>query len=247
MKHSNAYSDEQLTAYLDGELDTTKSQAISQALAQDATLQQRLDKLQLDKTEIKQAFDALLKQAPKSNDEWAPKGDTPSYNWHQSVAAAVILGIGLVGGWLVHDYQQPIPWHQSVAEYQVLYINRTLDHIVPAQAQQRQELKRVASVIGKDFPLKTLTALSDLDYKRAQILGFKGQPLIQLAFLSKLETPIALCVMKADTLKTKNIRLATIEGLASASWTQRGYRYLLIGGQDQHLIADQAEHFFTQL
>ncbi len=248
MKQSNAYNDEQLCAFLDGELDTAQAQAIKAALSENAVLQARLETLKLDKAKISQAFDALLDQAPKQMPANTAKTVKTSY-WLQSVAAALVLSIGLVGGWLLHGTQGPaaMPWHQSVAEYQVLYISRTLNHINNSDLKKRAELSSVEAVIGKHFPIETLSARPELDYKRAQILGFKGQPLIQLAFLSKLDVPLALCVIKAENKLTENIKLASIEGMAAASWTQKGYAYLLIGGQDQRLIADQAEYFFTKL
>jgi len=242
------YSDIQLTAYLDNELEPTEHATLGQALTQDPALRQRLQALELNQTEMKAAFDALLAETPAAPNLTETAVHHRSYRGLQSIAAAMILAIGLVGGWFLHDYDRTQPWHQSVAEYQALYINRTLNHIVATPSQQQIELKRVGTVLGRALPLNTLTALSDLDYKRAQVLGFEGKPLIQLAFLSKLDTPVALCVIKTQKQHaTSGIRVKTIKGMAAASWAQKGYAYLLIGGQDKRLIADQAEHFATHL
>jgi len=59
------FSDEDLTAFLDGEADANLSEAIESALIEDGVLSQRLADLHLDKDDLKAAFDDLLETAPQ--------------------------------------------------------------------------------------------------------------------------------------------------------------------------------------
>ncbi|MGD1870647.1 MAG: anti-sigma factor family protein, partial [Neomegalonema sp.] len=64
MTTKSPYSDEELTAFLDGELDDAASAAIESRLASDPGLQARLDLLAAPTQQIRQAFDALLTLSP---------------------------------------------------------------------------------------------------------------------------------------------------------------------------------------
>ena len=98
----------------------------------------------------------------------------------------------------------------------------------------------MAGAIGKSIDLSTLKQIEGLDYKRVQILGFDGQPLAQLTFLSKVGAPVALCIIRKQGDGNTDIHLAELQGMSAASWSRDGYDYLLIGGSDAALIAATA-------
>ena len=243
------FSDEELTAYLDGETEHAPVQRIERALDRDHSLKERLEALSVDKTRLKTGFDALLDAAPDAPTLTAPEHqDAPKspMAWRSTAATALIcLMVGSGAGYMFAP-QPDTGWHSFVAAYQALYVNATLSPIERSEPVALAELERVSQALGKDLELAAFQQHDQLDYKRAQVLGFKGRPLVQLAFLSKVGAPIALCIIKADG-GSAEIVTSTMQGMHTAAWAKGGYKYLLIGGTDAGLIENAAKHFAAKL
>lgn len=238
------FSDEELTAYLDGQYGYSRQVEIENTIKNDRDLQERVEALSINKDEIKSAFDELLSITPGQE---APKLQTNSVSntqWALSpVIAATVALVFFSFGWIIKPSEtinSISGWKSYAAAYQALYINSTLSHIDNNKEQLNKELARVSTVLGKDLELEKLQSFDRLNYKRSQILGFNGQPLIQLAFLDTMNAPVALCIMRSKEDLEKAIEFAEIEGMSSAAWEKDGFRYLLIGGKDSILIEEAA-------
>ncbi len=243
------FSDEELTSYLDGEKKHGPYQEIEQALKTDKALQLRLGELKIGHLNISQSMDGLLKNAPLSP-ELNIENTANITPWIKrfllaSCAASIMLFSGIVG-YSVSDRQMD-SWREYVAAYHYLYITNTLTNIDSTETLVRDELTRVGAAIGKNLSFASLKNFSGLDYKRSQILGFEGKPLAQMTFLSKMGTPIALCVIRSGTHSEEVISNMTMEGMASAAWSKDGYEYLIIGGKDKALIDEAAKHFAASI
>jgi anti-sigma factor RsiW len=237
------FTDEELVAYLDGEDDFAPVAEINFAVKNDDVLAQRIDDMRIDTEKIARSFEALrlgemseLPEAPASNDN--------SKSFMNLIAAsALALAVGFGAGFTSGQVNSQPGWREYVASYQALYINSTLKDVTEAASKNQNELSRVASAIGKDIQIENLNITSEVEYKRAQILGFNGKPLIQIAFLDSMGQPIALCIIRSDGEKGTDILPETMEGMSSASWNNKGYEYILIGGQNQSLIDRLASEF----
>jgi anti-sigma factor RsiW len=244
------YSDEELTAYLDGEMEHTTIAAINKALSHDARLRCRVESLTLDKRSIKSAFDDILDISPPAPEMLTSKAETIWDKVNPSVlsaAAVIVLCIMLGVGAGAYLPQKNNDWRYYASVYQALYVNSTLSEIERTEQELVVELKRISSVLGKEVSLSALTINKQLSYKRAQILGFNGRPLVQLAFLSSLDAPIALCIMRSESDENRAISTTTMENMSAATWEKNGYTYLLIGGNDKMLISDAAVQLSTYL
>lgn len=137
----------------------------------------------------------------------------------------------------------PVGWHAYVASYQALYVTDTLAEVTQSPEATATQLAKVSGKLGR--PLGAATTIPGLTYKRAQVLGFNGAPLAQLAYLGKDGAPLALCILA----KTEAAALETmkLEGMEAASWSDGNYAYLLIGGQDAEQIAQAATHLKAAL
>ena len=225
-------SDEMLTGFLDGALTQAESDEIAAALSASPELQQRLETLRVPTADLKAGFDALLGEAPAMPDFAAPE---ESAGWGQwaAVAAALFVGFGL-GGWFLRPAAPD--WVDVVANYQSLYVTETLS--VPAmQAADRQNTMAVLSErLGLE--LSPLVGLGEIEFRRAQMLGLNGAPLIQMAYLDG-DVPIAICVtpvLADDSDVTSDV----LYGLQAASWIEGGFGFLVIGGDDRALISKVA-------
>ncbi len=251
MSETPTFSDEQLTAYLDGETDHIPADEIRRALEQDAGLQARLERLSLETGDIADAFGQLLKSAPPAPELEIPQAAAkPRMRWPSLRAVAAIAILCLALGWGA-GYLTPRSdlesWHDFVAAYHALYVNGTLARIEQGDDAAASQLEQVAGAIGKSIDLSTLKQIDGLDYKRAQILGFEGQPLAQLTFLSEVGAPVALCIIRTRGDGSTDIQVAELQGMSAASWSRDGYDYLLIGGSDAALIASTADRLTDRL
>ena len=242
------FSDEDLTAYLDGEADSDLSSAIDAALETDADLGARLAGLDVPIAMIAQAFDAQLISAPPMPDIAAAAPASANTNarprWLWGMGT---FGTGLAAGLAVALFTglgtpEPAPrgWVSFVASYQALYTTATLATDDPSPEQAAQQLAKVSAAINLD--LAALPQAQGLTFKRAQVLGFNGKPLVQIAYMRDDGTPVALCIIPAGP-DPQTLNMGAAEGMDIARWNTPGFGFLLIGGQDAAPLAREAETF----
>jgi anti-sigma factor RsiW len=246
MMDDRQFTDEDLTAFLDAEADADLSAAIGARRETDAALAARLEALDIPLVQIAGAYDAMLANAPAMpafvNDTksvprrfgWGWGAGTFAGGLAAGLAVAAFLGLGA-----------PTPakpgWVAYVASYQALYTTQTLTLSAPPSHDETQaQLAAVSAALGLD--ITALPMAQGLTFKRAQVLGFNGKPLIQIAFLRDDGTPVALCIIPAGP-DTEGMELDTAQGLDLARWNAPGFGYLLIGGDDAAPLAAEAETF----
>lgn len=231
------FSYEELVAYLDGETDFAPVDEIAAALKTDIALAKRLEGLRVDTGAIADSFKGLARgDRPMPN---VPAAPAAKMRYGLVAAAAMVaLAIGFGGGFSTSRMSQP-GWRDYVAAYQALYINATLAHVSQSPTRQQDELNRVAAAIDLD----TLNVSPEMVYKRAQMLGYKGRALVQLAFLTTTGHPVALCIIRSGQGASDPVVSTSMEGMSSAYWSKGNYQYLLIGGTDQSMVTRLAEKF----
>lgn len=230
------FTDEQLTAYLDDQLDLATSRDIEAALARDGHLSRRLSELHVDRDAISSAFDALMTQAP-APPEAADTAPT-SWNFAKSLAlmAAVVLALAL--GWWGGQRRGALDdWTDYAAAYHRLYVDETLGQIAFDERVLQNQL--VAS--GVSWSVASLSGFDELTLKRSQPLGFEGNLIAHIAFQDDRGNPVALCITKADEETT--LQFSERLGMQTAYWTKNGQAYFLIGGDDASLVQRAARHF----
>ncbi len=246
MTEPHDFSDEVLTAYIDKEVDPPTRAAIERALRSDPVLADRLEALQVPVADVKQAFASLLNAAPAPPDlparqPMATRRGGTGVALAASLALGVILGVGVMS----LRPAQPSGWMGYVAAYQALYVNGTLADVVDDPDATAADLSALSATLGYD--MSQAEHVSRLDFKRGQILGYEGKPLVQLAYLSPTGAPVALCVIQSDDARRSGVSVARLEGMAAAHWQKDGFAFLLIGGQDQALIAEAAQQMAERL
>lgn len=249
MMDTAQFTDEQLTAFLDGEADAELYAQIEVALETDEALGEQLAGLDIPIAQIAQAYDALLTQAP-------PMPALPVQVQGLSRRGVGIWGmVGVFGTGIAAGLAMAIfsglgttapaqtGWKAVVASYQSLYSPDTLAgaSIDPTEAQA--QLVQVSELIGAD--LTQLPQIDGLTFKRAQVLGFKGKIFVQLAFVRSDGTPVALCIIDAKTKVSTPINSEEFFGMAAASWNIDGRAYLLIGGDAVPTTQSEAKAFET--
>lgn len=244
-----SFSDEDLTAVLDGEADAALAVAVEDAAATDPALADRMARLSGLTEGLGVAMGHLLRAAPAMPDLPVAAPSARRFGLVQSaaVAAALVLGLGLGGYVTAPTGGQAVAqgWMGYVAAYQALYVPQTVAIDAPSPADARAQLADLGAVLGRDLT----GALTDvgLDFRRGQMLGFEGRSLVQLAYAGPDGAPFALCVIALPDGDASAVASATLEGLAAAHWTDGGYGFLLIGGEDVGLVEKAAEGFRAAL
>ncbi|MEM8655040.1 MAG: hypothetical protein AAGF36_09875 [Pseudomonadota bacterium] len=250
MTEARAFSDEDLTAYLDGEADGVLRARIEKALETDADVAERLAGLDIPLVPIAEAYEALLQDAPPmpalpaATPEMSPPGRS---RWGMGAWGLGTFATGLAAGLAVAMFTgfgtpEPAPrgWVSFVASYQALYTPRTLAVADPTADEAAMQLADVSEALGLD--LSGLPEAEGLTFKRAQVLGFNGKPLVQIAFARADGTPVALCIIPAGA-EAKPVSMGAAEGLGLARWNTPGYGFLLIGGTDAAPLEAEADTF----
>lgn len=238
------YSDDELVAFLDGKLPAGLARAIEQAAGNDPKLAQRLSGLSLDTPALKSAFDGLLADAPELTRSVATREKPPGLR-PLAQAAAIALAM-FAGAYGYHAIRGPHEnWQAYAAAYHALYVTETLSPVHNTPQQIATQLRRVSKALNTQLSADDL-GYPGLEFKRAQILGFEDQPLVQLAFLSGGKIPVALCIRASDA-KADDAMIATdyanVPGLA---WHADGFDYLLLARMEPDQLQRMATEFQTR-
>ncbi len=235
-------SDEELTAYLDGELPPAEAARLEALLETDADLAARLEFLSRASLPFAHAFDPLLAQAPKAELEailsrLSATPATTSANpgrrrFLGTLAACLVAGviadrafIGLSRQLAADDENSE--WRATVADYIALYTPETLAGPVPSLAAQAGQLSAVEARLGLSLSPETI-ALPGVDFKRALLLQYDDQPLAQLAYLDPETGPLALCIVRSDDgVKPPDVEAR--KGMNVVYWSDKTHAFMLIG------------------
>jgi len=225
------FSDEELTAFLDDELSADKSIELTKLLATDKKLSERLESLSFSIDALKQGADQLLQEAPDYI-EPTPVPDTSSSTANRFIPYAAVLLVGLAVGYIASSFSASSKldgWTTAVAAYQALYIEETLANASQPAAMTEQVLSGFGQAHG--VPVQKFTQLPALTFKRAQLLGFKDRPLLQMAFTTASGKPVALCITRVDEVD-RTPKSAEYENLPAYDWVKDGKGFILIGDMD---------------
>lgn len=237
-------SDEELTAFIDGELRPEEAARIEAMVAADEAVAERLEFLARASLPFKEAFAPMLDAAPQAkleamvsaiaavNPVARPAAFTTRRGFLGALAASVVAGIAIdravIGvGTRLSAKDEGTEWRAVVAEYISLYTPETLAGPVPSADVQSAQLARLDDNLGLKLSPEQV-ALPDIDFKRAQILQYDGKPLAQIAYLDPETGPMALCIV-ASGVGPKAPDIEGRKGMNVVYWSNATHAFMLIG------------------
>ncbi|PCK88730.1 Fis family transcriptional regulator [Rhizobium sophoriradicis] len=249
-KHTTP-SDEDLTAFIDGELTAEQAARIEAIVKEDERVAERLEFLARASLPFEQAFAPLLQEAPREKlermldaipaREDAKAVSAPAASRRRflaALAAALVAGIaidravlGLGGGFSAKD--ESSEWRAVVADYISLYTAETLAGPSPAWESQAAQLAPLDEKLGLSLSPEAVS-LPGIDFKRALLLQYDGKPLAQIAYLDPDTGPMALCIVRSDA-GPKAPDLESRKGMNVVYWSNGRHAFMLIG----HAAADR--------
>ena len=235
MSHTDTPSDEQLVAYLDGELSTDQHQRIAEQASVDPTLAARLHTLRCADLPFKAAFDTVLEHAPTERLHAMlnalPPAPRQAWSRRRFLAVAASFAVaGVAADRLFMGWQRAEPgqgWRASVAEYMALYTPDTLENLSLDPASHTAQLTAVGAQLGVSLSPESVS-LPGAEFRRAQILDYDGVLIGQLTYLDPRHGPLALCI----TASKKGVQpLATEQrrGMNVVFWANPAHAFMLIG------------------
>jgi len=228
--------DEELTAYLDGELGVAERAALEDLLKQNPAIAARLEQLRAGSRPFAEAFAPLLRSAPTEklttilrNTE-APPAKRPLRA--MLVAASLLLFIaGGVAGYAISVLSRSATaapnWRQVVAEYITLYVPDTLAGIPENRDAQAAQLAFLSEKVGVALDPEKV-ALPDRPLKVGLLLGFRDRPLAEILYLSPTEGPFAFCII-VNGRPDQGFAFEEREGRNIVHWVKDGRGYMVIG------------------
>ncbi|MEX3776239.1 anti-sigma factor [Pseudomonas sp. MYb118] len=246
-------SDEQLVAYLDDELDTDQRSRVDAAIAEDSTLNLRLQWLARSNLPFRQAYDELAQQAPvdrlQAMLDTLPAPAKPALNRRRFLAAAAglvlsgVLADRLYLGWRASQTKHN--WRGLVADYMALYVPETLKHLPVDDLTHGAQLRTIDERLGVTLTPAQL-ALPRVELRRAQILEYDGVPIAQITYLDPAHGAMALCV----TLSHKGSRPFAHERRHEMNvvyWADTEHAWMLIGHNPAAELEEMAKLLKSRL
>jgi len=239
-------SDEDLTAFIDGELTAEEAARIEALVSEDEHVAERLEFLARASLPFKQAFAPLLAEAPRQKLETmlaaipaqqrAKSASALTFDSRRrflgALAASLIAGIAIdravIGiGARLSAKDENSEWRSVVADYISLYTPETLAGPVPAREAQAAQLGPLDEKLGLSLSPEAV-ALPGIDFKRALLLQYDGKPLAQIAYLDPETGPMALCIVTSDA-GPKAPDLESRKGMNVIYWSNATHAFMLIG------------------
>ncbi len=167
----------------------------------------------------------------------------PWGGWRVLAAAVVLLAV--FAGGLVTSRFIPLPgelpqisgdpaergWRATVAYYQTLFVKETLAQASDNAEVQAANLRAALANVGLDLSIGKVS-VDPLEFKRAEVLNFKGKPLVQVAYLFNGVTPVSFCIV-AGKKPAFDVKAERREGLNIAHWRSSEYGFMVIGDVPQ--------------
>ncbi len=238
---------EQLSAYLDGELDAAAAAKVEERLATDAAAQAELDALMLADGFAQDDFAAQLDDpvpfALAQTIRDTPLPDRPANIpaaprsrpiWGTLAASLMVFVIGGAGGYVLNDRLAPpvqtAGWLADIADYHAVYASQGR-HLVEVGADEADHIQTwLGNTIGASFTIPDLSEF-DLTFEGGRLLVANGKPVAQLMYRLPDGTVVALCLQDSnrDVQGAPAFREQTINGFDFVSWSSGGADYVVIG------------------
>jgi len=227
------FSDETLLSYLEGTLDEEQSRAIETAVEDDVALEHRLMALDPFAPAVQQVFETLPVETPVVDlPDPQPARDTRGLVRLIAVAATTAVAAVALTFWTTRPAE--LGWAQQAAIYQSLYVPETIAALENNPEALDAQFAQAEEQLGRSLNQQVLEDLPGLELKRAQVLSFRGKPLIQIVFADDQGQPLAFCVIRQGPAAPEaEIKQAVLSGLATATWAQGGYGYMILGNSPQ--------------
>lgn len=250
------YTDEQLTAFIDGELPSAHMRAIERAIETDPELSVRVASLHMETGGLKALFDSWLNKAPEEKlktmlpalrvENTSMGGKSARATITQPIVWGPALMIGTLALMIGYGLGQSSvkleqSWVEQVATQQSFVTEATLAGLPTLEGGA---VTKAAALLGLSLDPQSITP-EGYALKGVNELAYGEQPFVQFSFASDTGAPLALSVLKSGAPEM-GVEMSALGDLTAASWAFAGYSFALTGKGDATVVETVAEKFSTK-
>lgn len=237
------YSDEEIVAWLDGEMDASDAEQFKVALTQDQQLAQRTEALRINQADFARAFAPLLEAAPQRHMEerlanLLARQDATTHKAggvsRRSLIAAslsfLVIGSGL--GYFARPATKSQSESEKIrdleAQYMSLYSAETLLDADSSVSALQRGLVRTAQDIGLQVNEQQLV-LQGAELKMVRMLRYDSTSIAQIAWMHADYGPMALCISPDRHPASPALNDEQRHSMNLVWWHSGRYQFVLIG------------------
>jgi anti-sigma factor RsiW len=237
--------DEELSAFLDGELDSARAAALELELARDAALAEQVRDLRKQRELLHNRFDPVLQEPPPAR-LLRRRAMSP---WLRACAAALLLAIGGMLGWWLRGTQEPVPPVAIVHNAAVAHAAYTPEVRHPVEVTAKEEAHLVAWLSKRLGAQVRAPQLGELGYELlgGRLLPEPGRPGAQFMYQDASGKRLTLYVSTDVANRDTAFRYASEGGLHVFYWIDRQLGYALSGDLDKNEMLRIARAVYERL
>ncbi len=256
-------SDELLMAYVDGQLDKPQAAVVGGMLRDDQELAYRVSRLQQTQAQLLDTFGALLREGVSLN----PKSPRP----RRSISAGSFAGypvltlgtagllfligasVGVTGGYYSGLFPgktkelvqlPPTNWPGDIAEFHS-YFTREAMRVSPESQANPDMVKFQLAQISNAAILPDFSS-QGLKFVRGQMLSYRGNKVMQLAYLGGKNDPLVALYISAGGLDM-SMSPGQFGDVNTISWSAKELRFVIAGEMPHQALRALAVVALAQL
>ena len=256
MKESNqSVSEEELHAYIDGQLDENRRQEVERYIAEHPQWEQHVQYHQQLNRELSEAYASQLSEPVPERLRRSVKA-RPLAFWQRPLVAAaaamLFLTTGMVSGWLLHaehlDSQATVvALARPAYAAHVVYTPEVL-HPVEVNADQEQHLfKWLSNRLGKDVRAPDLSRLG-YHLVGGRLLPAEEKPAAQFMYENQSGMRLTLYIRSGfEANRETAFRYREEQGIGTFYWVDGPFGYALSGALTRSELLDLANVLYADL
>jgi anti-sigma factor RsiW len=262
MAESRSFGEDELSAWLDGELDEAARAEIEVALAGDPEATATVAAWRAQGEALHAAFDSVLDEPvppalAAAASAPAPKGRTGSgmAGWMRAAAALALFVAGAGAGWVANDRLGPPAAtivnsenrfiHQAVSAHVVFIRERRHAVEVDAAKEEAHLVRWLSARLGRKFRPPALTQGGFALYG-GRLVADEGGPAAQYMYQNGAKQRVTLYVRKRRDVPETAFRFAEERGQAAFYWIDGPLAYAIVAPLPRERMLQLARLVFEQ-
>lgn len=246
MTDSPGFSEADLQAWVDGQLDTDTRADVDAWLAENPDDARRLDAYTGLNVALHERFDPVLDEpvparllAAASGRNAGAAGMSPLWR----IAAAIgFLAIGGLSGWFARD-QWPRGDDSQIAEYafnaHTVYVAEKRHAVEVQAAEEKHLVSWLSNRLGQSIRMPDLIGLG---YRLVggRLLPDGGRPTAQFMYENESGGRLTVYVQRNELVKETSFRFIDHKGVSAFYWVDEHFAYVLAGAVQRERLLDAA-------
>ena len=273
MSEAESINQDKLHAYVDGQLDQTQQSRVEAWLAGHPDEAASIHAYRIQNTRLHETYDTVLdeiippeleaivtgraKERPAHGNtvprSWVSPWVSPWVSQGMKLAASIVLlVVGGVGGWLLHDAQGP-----SAARLAASFADQAMGaHRVfvaevkhPVEVPANQEAHLVAWLskrLGTTLRAPDLTPVG-FNLIGGRLLAEGAQPAAQFMYEESGGRRVTIYVRASDGASDTSFRFVSDQGVSAFYWVDQAFAYALVAPMERNQLMAIAQRAYSDL